>query len=83
MTLHLLPSEIAVLRALEDGRPRAIFEISSTTDLPYWTVKSTLKELHRHRLVGRGRTMVDVGGWWITEHGSSQLRILNQLKVVD
>lgn len=79
MAPELIIGEIAVLRALAPV-PLAPKQIATTTDLPWWTVRSIVKELERRDLIERafGRYW---DRWQLTDLGETELRRLSQMKL--
>lgn len=83
MTINqLIPGELAVVRALQDQRPRNSVQIAEITDLPTWAVRSMAKELVRRGLLKRSWDREHIGSWEITEHGISHLAAVSQLRLV-
>lgn len=82
MINQYIPSEITVLRALSDQRPKWSVDIAQETELAPFTVRSICKNLVRRRLVSRGHHMHDAGAYTITEHGLLELNRVSQLRLI-
>ena len=78
MINQLVPGELAIMRALEDQRPRGTIEIANRIDLPAWAVRSMAKALARRGVVRRCRDY----RWEITQRGLDELILSRQLRIV-